>query len=356
MAHMPDLLRELIALPGPSGFEQAPAHYMLRAFRKRGAYAAIDVMGNVVAHIPGTESDKKLLLCAHTDEVGFIVRHIDAAGMAAFDPIGLLNPEALPGAQVDLIVEMGAQPHTFPGVIGTRSAHLAAGPPPSLADLWIDTGLKGRAAVEAAGIHIGTPATFRPNFSHMGNTCVASKALDNRMGCALLLQVLEGIAGRALPFHLYLAAVVQEEVGSRGAQVVARRLRPAWAIAIDTVPAADPATPQTAVEVGAGPSIRAMDMMPNMMGTLYAPAITAYLEALAEANNIPFQRDVSHTWTDAATMEGVLRGGVYVPRRYAHGPAELMCLQDMEAAFCLLFALVTCERTAAQLGRGPWPG
>jgi endoglucanase len=354
---MLELLRKLTSLPGPSGFEQAPAVYMLKAFRERGAHAAIDQMGNVVAHLPGDGDGRKLLICAHTDEVGFIVRHIDDDGFIYVDPIGILNPEALPGAQVELMVEMGETPTTRAGVIGTRSPHVAAGAGPlALSDLWIDIGERQRTGVEAAGIRIGTPVTFRPNFT-AGPTCINSKALDNRIGCALLLALLDALAGRSLPFDLYLAAAVQEEVGSRGAQEVARRIDPDWAIVIDTVPATDPSTTpqQTTIKLGGGPGIRSMDMMPNMMGTLYAPVVVAHLEKLARERGIAFQHDVSHTWTDAATMTGVLRGGVYIPRRYAHGPAELVCLDDIEATLNLLTTLVTDARTTKQLSAGPWP-
>ncbi|MBN1287453.1 MAG: M42 family metallopeptidase [Anaerolineae bacterium] len=358
---MIELLQTLTALPGPSGFEQAPAAYMRDAFRARGAQVEIDRMGSVIAYVPGASPARKLMLCAHTDEVGLMVRYIDDGGMIYCDPIGLLNPEALPGARVELMVEFGETPVTLPGVIGVRSPHLARDARPlALRDLWIDAGADSRAAAEAMGIRIGTPVVFRADFAQAGG-CVIGKALDNRMGCALLLLLLDEITKRVypLPYDLYLTAVVQEEVGSRGAQVAARRIQPDWAIAIDTVPAADPAAaaatpPASTVALGGGPSIRSMDMMPNMLGTLYAPVITAHLEAVARANDIPTQRDVSTTWTDAATMEGVLRGGVYVPRRYAHGPAELMSLHDLDAALRLLVAFLYDDRTAGLLGGGPW--
>ncbi|MCZ7545655.1 MAG: M20/M25/M40 family metallo-hydrolase [Anaerolineae bacterium] len=351
------LLRALTALPGPSGFERAPASYMLKAFRERGAEAEMDRMGNVIARVPGADASRKLMLCVHTDEVGLIVKHIADDGMVYFDPIGLVSPLGLPGAQVDCIVHLGETPGMRRGVIGTRSAHLAAGaPPPTLSDLWIDVGADRRATVEAMGIHIGTPITFRANFERLGDGYVMSKALDNRMGCALLLAALAAATYQPLPFDLYLAAVVQEEVGSRGAQVVARAVQPDWAITIDTVPAADPATPpqQTTAQLGGGPVLRSMDMMPNMMGTLYAPAVVEHLAELARTHNIAHQRDVARSWTDAATMEGVLRGGVFVPRRYAHSPTEVMKLADMEATLNLLVALITDPRTAERLGSGPW--
>ena len=210
------------------------------------------------------------------------------------------------------------------------------------------------------GIRHGTPIVFCPNWERIGDGFVASKAIDDRMGCALLLKTLESLANTTLDVDLYVAAVVQEEVGSRGARVAARRIAPDWAITVDTVPASDPSTiPQkTTAEVGKGPVFRSMEAMTSMMGTLYSEAVWERLVAVATAERLPYQCDIFQTWSDAATIhqegvEGVSMGSIFVPRRYAHSSAELMSVSDLEAAAVLIPAFLK-SLSVDDLARTNW--
>jgi endoglucanase len=343
-----DLLAELTTLPGPSGYERAVARRMLSGMRELGVDTHMDRMGNVVAYLPGRCHERKLMLSAHTDEVGLMVKCISEDGYLYVDQNGIVSVGGLPGA----IVQIVARDCLYPGVVGARSAHLMledeASKPVTLLDVWVDVGASRREDVLAMGIHHGTPIVFQPNLQRMQDGCVVGKALDDRVGCSLLLRTLEHLSRQAaLEVDLYVVAVVQEEVGSRGARVAARCIAPDWAVIVDTVPASDPSTvPQkTSSELGKGPVVRAMEQLPNKMGTLFSAAVSERLVALAQQAGLPVQRDIFRTWSDASTIhmegkEGIAMGSVLVPRRYSHSAAEVVRLSDIEAAESLILAFL----------------
>lgn len=357
---MLELLEELTALPGPSGYERAIAHRMLAGLRQLGIEASMDRMGNVVGHVPGRSHARKILVTAHTDEVGLMVKYISDDGFLYLEQNGLVNLGSLPGTQVQIVT----REHLYPGVIGTRSAHLLSEEEarrlPLLSELWVDLGASSRQEVLDRGIRHGTPVVFHPNFRRIGDDCAVSKAIDNRAGCAVLLNALQALTHTALDVDLYVGAVVQEEVGSRGALVTARRIAPDWAITLDTVPARDAATiPQsTTVELGKGPVIRAMECLPNMLGVIFSERINQRLIEAARAAGLAVQYDVLRTWTDADTIslqgdQGVSVGGIFIPRRHSHSAAEVVNGRDLEAACSLL---ITFLRSLSEddLARGNW--
>ncbi len=341
------LLEELTGLPGPSGYERAVAKRMSAGMLDLGIETEMDRMGNVVGYVPGRSHDRKFMLSAHTDEVGLMVKYITDDGLIYFDQNGMISTICLPGTKVQIVTK----DRLYTGLIGSGSAHLMveeeAKKAPSILDLWIDIGFTNREDVLSAGIRHGSPIVFHPNFEQVGDGFVISKAIDDRMGCTLLLKTLEALSHTMLEVDLYVAAVVQEEVGSRGARVTARRIAPDWAVSFDTVPALDPsAIPQkTTVELGKGPVFRSMEVLPSMMGTIFSEAVLERLTAVAEAENLPYQYDIFHTWSDASTIhlegpQGVAVGSIYVPRRYAHSPAEIMKVSDMEAARAIILAFL----------------
>jgi len=301
-----------------------------------------------------------VMISAHSDEVGLMVKYISDDGYVYFDQNGTISTLCLPGTKVQIVTK----DLLYPGVVGTRSAHLMMAEHghnlPLMHELWIDVGARSRADVLAMGIRHGTPIVFYPNWEQLADGCVVSKAIDDRMGCTLLLKTLESLAKTTLDVDLYVAAVVQEEVGSRGARVAARRIAPDWAITVDTVPAGDPsAIPQkTTAQVGKGPVFRSMELLPNMMGTLYAESVSERLVAVATAEKLPYQHDIFQTWSDAATIhmegaEGVSMGSVLVPRRYAHSCAEVLSLSDLEVAAALIPAFLK-SLSVDDLAGGNW--
>lgn len=340
------LLRDLTALPGGAGREQAVAAYMAEAFGRFTPRVELDAVGNVYAFFG--DGERKVMVSAHTDEVGLFVKYINEQGFIYFDANGIVDERVLLDTKVEVVSGDGA---VHVGVIGIKSRHLMTpeelARPVNIGDLWLDVGADSAAAVAALGIRVGDPVVYRRHFDLLAGGRFTAKAIDDRAGCAVLLALAEGAADQSLPYTLCLVATTQEEIGSRGAKVAARRLAPALAITLDTVPAADPYTPlqQSAARLGGGPVIRTADFLPHaLLGTVYSAKVARRLLAVAAAEDIPCQEDVFRTWTDAAYVaysgNGVPCGGVYMPRRCSHAPVEVADIGDIANTAALLNAFL----------------
>ena len=338
---MREILKRLVETPGGNGFEERVIELIFTELKKYISDVSIDSMGNIVGKIPGSGKESAMV-CVHSDEVGMLVKYIDPRGYIYFDLNGMLDERVFFSTRVDICAESG----TFEGVIGIKSRHLLSPEelkrPVNVGDLWIDVGAERGEEVRSWGIQIGDPIVFHHNFTSIGGNTIISKAIDNRVGCAILIHTAERFKSKKLDYTLFLTAAVQEEIGSRGARVIAQTLQPDMAIVIDTVPATDPATPpqQATDECGKGPVIRSMDVASNGQGTIYSKKICQRIIAVAEKHGVPYQRDIFRTWTDASTIhtagKGIPTGGIYIPRRYSHSPTELIKWSDIENSANLL--------------------
>ncbi|MBI2155709.1 MAG: M42 family metallopeptidase [Candidatus Rokubacteria bacterium] len=338
-------LRELTALPGPSGAEREVALAFAKHLRAVTDEVTLDPFGNVVGTLRGDNAQAALMISAHTDEVGLIVKYVEADGGLRVDLNGLIDERVTLATPVDVWARRGP----LAGVVGARSRHHLT--PEELArpldtmDLWVHVGAASADEARALGVRIGDLITFKPNFQELAGGWVASKALDDRAGLAVVLEALRDLPRRNFDIHVVGAA--QEEVGSRGARVAAQTLRPHVAISVDTVAGAEPGTPRArATQVcGGGPVLRAWEWMSgSMTGTAYDRRLFERAQDLADAAGVPHQLDIARTWTDACgiapTGHGVPTAGLYIPRRCAHSPCELAKLSDLEQAVRLLQALL----------------
>jgi endoglucanase len=331
-----ELISRLARLPGPSGFEDAVALAIRAELEDLEGTWESDALGNLVLRLPAPEDAPVLLLTAHMDEVGLLVKHVAADGMLTCAGIGSIDERTLPGARVELWTDDGP----VLGIVGSKSRHLVGAADlatvPTVEDLWIDIGATSAGEVAARGVRIGQPATTVSPPARLG-TRLTSKAIDNRAGCSALIQVARAVADAPRDYALVFAWTVQEEVGARGARVLGQWLHATAAIVVDTTPAGDRATPahRATATVGGGPVIRAHDTV-RTMGTLYSVAVRRRLEGLAER----FQVDSYPTFTDACEIHlagrGVATGGVFLPRFCSHSPSEVIDLADVEAAIALL--------------------
>ena len=347
-----ETLQYLTGLQGGSGFEDQVIAVMSERMQSLGAQVHVDAMGNVIVRVGAQQGERRVMVCAHTDEISLIVKYVDEHGFVYFDANGTISAAALPATQVDVLTATGS----IPGVIVARSSHLlnmgATGVETRLEDLWIEVGARSAAEVRELGVQVGDCIVFRPNFRELGNGYIASKSIDDRAGCAILLQLAEALRDRRLDYELYLVACVQEEVGSRGAGVAARTLQPHLALVVDGVSAREPGMPanRAPVVLGGGPVLRSADLLHGFLGTLYSPRLRRRLAATAERLGMPYQFDVARTWTDASTIhtiaEGVPTAGLFIPRRGSHSPVEVACVADIENAFRLVQAFLinlTCD-------------
>jgi putative aminopeptidase FrvX len=340
---------------GTPGFEEAVA----KAFSQRLTLGGVDVrtdnLGNVIGRIAGGNSEISVMLVAHLDEVGLVVQYIEESGFLRFDSNGLVDHRVLPGTAVVFETAAGWRN----GIVGIKPSHLVTDEdrkrPLQMADLWIDLGADHRSQVLEWGIQIGDPIAYRPNFFSAGNGYIFSKALDNRIGLAILLDVMRRSNGVKLPFDLYLVGTVQEEIGGRGARVAAEAIQPSIAIVIDTVSATDAVArpPQATAELCKGPVLRSLDFRDSNQGTVYSRKLRNFLTTVAAQQDLPYQLDVFRTWTDASTIhltnKGVAMQGLFVPRRYSHAPTELAHIQDIQVTADLTWAFLralTLEKVA----------
>jgi len=343
--NMFDLFEKLTGIPGGSGFEEKVIEVIASELKRRLPNVSIDPLGNVIGKLG--KGKKSVMVCVHSDEVGLLVKYIDPKGYIYLDLNGMIDERVLLSTKVDICADKGI----LTGVIGVKNRHLLTPEdlkrPISISDLWIDVGAESANEVKSWGIEIGDPIVFHPNFQKIGKETIISKAIDNRAGCAILIDLAERMKSRKIDYQLFFVAAVQEEIGSRGAKVAAQTLDPDMAIVIDTVPASDPITPpqQATAECGKGPVIRSLDVNALGWGTVYSKKIRKRLIATAEKNGILHQEDVARTWTDAATIhtsgKGIPCGGLYIPRRYSHSPIELVKWPDIERTANLLYLFMS---------------
>jgi len=344
------LFKKLVEISGGSGFEEKVIEFIAAELKRSLQDVSVDPMGNVIGKTG--KGKKSVMICAHSDEVGMLVKYIAPKGYIYFDLNGMIDERVLLSTRVDICSDKGI----YTGVVGVKNRHLLTAEdlkrPISISDLWIDVGAEGAEEVRRWGIEIGDPIVFHPNFQKIGKDTILSKAIDNRAGCAILIDLAERMKSKKIDYQLFFVAATQEEVGSRGAKVAAQTLKPDMAIVIDTVPASDPITPpqQATSECGKGPVIRYMDVNALGWGTIYSKKIRERLIHTALKNRIPLQKDIFRTWTDASTIHtsgrGIPCGGLYIPRRYSHSPMELVKWSDVERTANLLYLFLKELRSA----------
>jgi endoglucanase len=356
---MEELLKKLTEIPGPSGQEEAIKKVIAQEIKQSCDQLWEDPLGNLIARI-GPESGYRIGILAHMDEVGLIVTRISDRGLIGFEMIGTIDVRLLPGREVDI---MGKDGRLFRGVIGNLSRHLQTAEdlaaPVSIKQLFIDTGSRSREDLQKEGVDIGSGVVFATPFHRWPNGTVLAKALDNRISCAVLIKTLEGLHGQLKKVGVYGMFTVQEEIGAKGAGVVAFDLRPSLAITLDNVPTKNPDQISAGeVDLGRGPVIRIFDWHPaTKLGMFTHPSIKKRLLEVAQKEGIPHQKDVlTSTYLDSSTAHltagGIPGGSICFPRRYSHSPVEMSNLSDMENGLKLLVSFVkTLEENPIQFGR-----
>ncbi|HSV86526.1 MAG TPA: hypothetical protein VLH85_08115 [Levilinea sp.] len=334
-----NLLAELCALPGVAGFEQAVCRRLQQTFSELGIATRRDRIGNLVAHLPG--EGPRVMLFAHMDEVGLLVRKIHPQGFLYVERLGGTSPHTLPGKKVLVWTEPGP----LPGVIGALPMHLAAERPSgALENMYIDLGAHSRQRVEQLGVAVGQPVTFAGELIHL-DSCLASKSLDDRLGCWLLVELARCIKAQPAKCDLHLAFLVQEENVFYAGLPVAQAVQPDYAIGVDATLAFD--TPdlkdgQTDLHIGGGTVIKVMDRLRTSgIGFVAHPELRAHLERLATENGLPFQREIVIGLSTLASMlpfagSGLPVAAVSFPLRYSHSAIEVCDRSDIETTGALL--------------------
>ncbi len=330
------LLVELCSLDGISGRENAVREYILNKLDKSSAPkdVTVDAMGNILVHLHGrAAAEKTVLFDAHMDEVGFLITHINGDGTLCFDTVGGIDKRVLFGHRVRI--------GDITGVIGGKAVHQCTKEEkdtvPATDTMTIDIGAASSEEAQTL-VTIGQGGTFACGLQEWQNGIFVGKALDDRVGCALLLSLAEKQPER----DLWLSFSVQEEVGLRGAKVVGEAVRPEIAVAIDATTAADVAgsTDKTCVcRVGHGPVVSFADG-----ATVYDHELYQFIRSVAEQHGIETQtKNRIAGGNNGAALQrsysGAHTAAISLPCRYIHSPSCLADMADIEEMERLLFLL-----------------
>lgn len=324
---MNELLQQLTEAVGVSGDEKEVRRLIRDLIVDHVDEWDVDAMGNLLATKRGTgESNLRVLVDAHMDEVGLMITDIDSQGMLRFDTAGGFDPRSLLGK----VVQVG--PSKMPGIIGARAVHLLkSGDYNKVVQvdaMRVDIGAKNKDAA-AGKVSVGDFAAFVTPYQELeGGRTAIGKAFDNRAGCAALVELLRG---ERYPFDLIAAFTVQEEVGLRGAGVAAYKAKADAALVLECTPAYDMPNQNDVspnVALGKGVSIYVMDR-----GTIQDPRLVAHLMHTAAAHDIPYQvRQPGGGGTNTAAIQrvngGIPAATIAVPGRYAHTPVMMISLDD----------------------------
>jgi endoglucanase len=345
---MHDVLAGLDAAIGVSGHEDEVAAVI--AEQLDGAYdvRTTDPLGNQYFTRNGEDGAPTVMLCAHMDELGFVIRHIEDEGFLRIGPIGGHDARMV----IDQDLTIHGEDGPVHGLTGAKPAHLVEADERKQAipldDLFVDIGTTSREESEARGIRVGQVATFRRTGELLNGTRIfTGKAVDDRAGCAVMVEVMRRLADQPVRSTVCATASVQEEVGLRGALVAGTRLQPDIALALDVTVCGD--TPgvefrRSPVKLGAGPAIKYYDAA-DWTGAPVPRRLTQRLEQAADGAGIGYQREVlfgggTDAWTIATSGQGVLAGCVSIPSRYIHSAIGCVHLDDLEGCVGLVLAFL----------------
>ncbi len=339
-------LENLMLIPGLCGHEGRVRRYLRERMQDLGHQTRTDRLGNLIATLDGNHDAPSVMLFAHMDQLGFVVRKIEQDGFVRLERVGGVPERTLLSQAVLFQIEEGKDRI---GVIANKSHH-ATGMDEKYSvvryqDLYVDTGFDSETKVNNAGIQVGTPVVCKPQFLNLGNNRISGTAVDDRAGCAVLLDVVDALKKQKNLPTIHIVFSTQEEFNLRGALVAAQALQPDIAIQIDLLLTGD--TPdmreRTNVRLGAGPGISLYSFhgRGTLNGTIPHPALPKLFEAIANDSNIQLQRSAqSGVLTETSYIQlvgdGVACIDVGFPCRYTHSSLEVCDLNDLVSLVDLL--------------------
>ena len=328
-----ELLQKLTDAMGVTGYEDEVRQVLQSVVEPFVDETRVDTLGNLIVHKKG-KSDRVLMLDAHMDEVGFLVKWIDDDGFLRISPVGGWDPRIVPGHRVVIRTRAGETRH---GVIGTAPPHILSEANRSktipLEKMFVDVGATSKDDAHDLGIRIGDPMTIHYPFQEMIPGYVTGKAFDDRAGCAILIEVAERMHEAGWPMSVAFSFSFGEEIGLRGAKTAAYGIEPDLALAVEgTIGANMPHVPEDIqpARVGCGPVITVADR-----SIIVVPKVVRALEAAADGAGIQYQYKLpTYGGNDAGAIHlsrsGVLAGTVAVPCRFIHSPTTTLRMNDYE--------------------------
>lgn len=326
---MKALIKKMVEGFGPSGFEARIRTAIQEEIKDLVDEVRVDAMGNLIALKKGKGKDRKtIMVAAHMDEIGAMASYIDKKGFVRISPLGGVSP----------VYEVGGRVQFENGTIGVVSMEKLKDPKqtPGIDKLYVDVGATSRRDCPVA---VGDVAHFLQPMVEVG-PCLAAKSMDDRIGCAIMIETLRKMKTSSDDVHFVFSA--QEEVGLRGATTGAFGIEPDVGIAIDVTLTGDTPEPaaKMAVKLGRGPAIKVKDS-----GMIATPWVKDWMVDTAGAKKIPHQLEVLVGGsTDAAAIQktraGIPSGCISVPCRYVHSPSETVSYDDVLNSVKLLLGML----------------
>ncbi len=321
------LIEKLCNIGGVSGDETAVRNFIKEEIKDYADSITTDSMGNMIALKKGTESSKKVMLSAHMDEVGLIISGITEKGFLEFKKVGGID------TRVIIAKKVYVGDKKIPGVIGIKAIHLQKrserNSVPDSSTMYIDIGAKSKAEAEEK-VELGDYAVFATEFELFGDNKIKAKAIDDRAGCAVLIELIK----KPVKFDTYFCFLVQEEVGLRGARIAAARVNADVALVFEATTCSDVygcEEHEYVTKLGGGVVITARD------GSSIVPEdYRDFLVKLCDENNISYQfKKTTRGGNDAGAIHlsgnGIKTASLSIPCRYLHSPAGVASLADIES-------------------------
>lgn len=359
-----NLLEQLCSIHAVSGREDKMTALVRGAITPLVDEVHVDNLGNVVGILKGAKyPDTRLMLQAHMDELGLIVRNITSDGYLLIERVGGVPEKSLLGQRIDVLTDAG---DLVPGYVGAKSHHITTPAEkfvvPNVHQMYVDVGLHSAEAIQRAGIQIGDPITYTPNFHRFGDKLVCSKALDNRVGVYTLLQTLETLSKRRPDVTVVFSFTVLEEFSIRGSLPTVNFAKPDAIISVDITVATDTPSERAlqAVALGSGPAIKLMDFhgRGTLGGMFSSPKLRRFIEKAAKEGQIPLQREVMVGMiTDPAFQlylgeRGYTIAALSIPQRNTHASISTCHEDDIQQTIDLLEACTYAFSPALDLSRG----
>jgi putative aminopeptidase FrvX len=339
-----DFLFHLLETPSPTGFEMRGQQVWADWIKSYAPEVTCDSYGSTWARLPG-KSQRIVMLEAHADEIGYMIKHIDDRGFLRIDRVGGSDAATARGRRLTILGDKGF----VPGIIGNTAIHLRrdeAGQEkaPAVHDLWVDVGASSASEVAALGLRVGHPAIYQDGPMELSHKRLVGRAIDNRIGGYIIAQVMKRIAaGKKKPaLTLICLNAVQEEIGGNGAMMATYRLKPDVCVCLDVTHATD--TPGLdpnkfgSVKLGGGPAL--------CHGSANHPHVVQRLIDVANKSKLPIQHEASSRFTGTDTdkifhsREGIPSALVSLPLRCMHSVVETAHLDDIQHTIDLLTDLV----------------
>lgn len=330
-----EMLKQLSLINGVYGYEKHVTRFMKSYLLDIVDEIQYDGLGSIIALKRG-KMPLKVLLTAHVDEIGFLVKNIDEHGFIQVQPVGGWNPRYLPSSLMNIETRDG---HNIKGVFACKQ-QISKEKALTIDDMYLDVGALSKQDVLDMGVGKGDPVTPVSHFIQNGK-CLLSKAWDDRVGVAVLMEVMKRLYKEKIDPMLYVAGTVQEEVGLRGAKTVAQMIQPDLALAIDVTFSYDlPGGEQNDVRLGQGVALCVMD------GSVIAhTGLLKQIEDICQRHQIRYQLDMDLAGgTDSGELSkagsGIMNLTVSIPTRYMHSHYTMVHTDDFEATVEMLVAFL----------------